>query len=414
MAILKCSEFFSRLDNKPFLLGALYSRIVSLNNNEYFATTATFKSSKYIWDDEFNLNEYKNQYLNVINNLSGYKNWFLKSKEKNNLKHIDLPRADYIFLLQNDMGLTTTTFFRHLQSLIYRSSWITDEGLTDCKKQFVRGFMELRGSIDTNRPYISQDYFYNNKSEIKKALLLFDMLEIPTHVANVNFRELQKQFVNGENKRNPQFRMELNWYAYNIGFYNEYKALIFKKRYYFSGQYVSKDGAMIFNAPQRTPQETNTFTHYLNFFSNNVYGQDLSKQQIADIRNRLGFSNEEFAKTNRNKKIIAIYKELSPDKCAICGTEKTYINKSTGRNHFEIHHMISYKNGQNLDVIDNLVKLCPTCHDMMGKNSGMIKDQLAAIKKILSENDNIFEFCSNYLNIDDIELMSQKICDLLG
>lgn len=62
----------------------------------------------------------------------------------------------------------------------------------------------------------------------------------------------------------------------------------------------------------------------------------------------------------------------------------------------------------------NLVKLCPNCHRMMKKGASSKEQQVRAIIKILNEQTEIFEFCSSYLNIDDINELSNKIWDLLG
>jgi hypothetical protein len=69
--------------------------------------------------------------------------------------------------------------------------------------------MENRGSIDTTRPLIAIDYFYNSKYDVDKAKILYDFMCVPLNVMNINFRELQKQYLDGK-KRNTQFRLDLN------------------------------------------------------------------------------------------------------------------------------------------------------------------------------------------------------------
>ena len=119
--------------------------------------------------------------------------------------------------------------------------------------------------------------------------------------------------------------------------------------------------------------------------------------------------NDKNAKTYRNKKIIEIFKEYAQDICYICGIKSTFINKTTGKNHFEIHHVISYFNDKEVDNIANLVKLCPTCHAMLKKGVSLKQDQILAIKKILNNNQEIYEFASSYLGIEDIDLLSEEI-----
>lgn len=414
MKIVTCSEFFRRNDIKPFLLGAFYSRTIASPGDKYFFTTASYKKSKYVFDDDFDFVGYKGQYTSVLDKFSGYPYWVHTAETRATELAPDLrfPRADHVFILKNDLGLSITTFFRRLSSKILSSDWIMEEGLTEEKKFFLRGYMELRGSIDTNRPFITQDYFYNNKKEISKAKLLFEQLEAPVSIANVNFRDLQGQFVEGTNRRNTQFRLDLNWYAHHIGFTNKYKAQIFSNRYYSSSNYVNEDGIYIFVTPERNSRDENSFERYIRFFSENVYGQKLSDERIASIRTTLGFDMN-VAPAKRSQKIVDTFRVITPDKCAICGTEVTYTNARTGRQHYAVHHMISFANGAELDVMDNLVKVCDTCHAMMKRGSGMVDDQIEAIKKILLEQENVYDFCSNYLDIDDIDELAVEIQKLL-
>ena len=150
----------------------------------------------------------------------------------------------------------------------------------------------------------------------------------------------------------------------------------------------------------------------LNYF---IYEKKLTPVAIAELRKKLGFTdNSPSEKTNRNRTIIELFNEISEDKCAICGTTETFVNKRTGKQHFEIHHVISYKNGIELDNIANLVKLCPTCHDMLKKNATAKEKQIKAILKILSEHSEVLEFAKSYLQIDDINELGEEIWTMLG
>ena len=97
-----------------------------------------------------------------------------------------------------------------------------------------------------------------------------------------------------------------------------------------------------------------------------------------------------------------------------CGTTETFTNKRTGKQHFGIHHVISYKNGIELNNIANLVELCPTCHDMLKKNATSKDKQVKSILKILSKRSEILEFAKSYLQIDDINEIAEEIWVKLG
>lgn len=408
MKSIKINDFF-RFEIKPFILGAFLSRIMEYedeNGNKYFYAYTNFRSSKAVFIDDFNLIEYSNDLLTMLNKYSGYHNWVVHSVSKTGM--------ELRFYILNDQHLTKSMFYKSLYQKVMTAEWSLSDSINDEKKSFIRGFMELRGSIDTTMKLIAQDYFYDNRLELKKAQILTDLMNLPIYYANFNARELQPQFVNGINKRNTQFRINLYYYASTIGFINKYKAKIFENSYHYNEKNQIDDITYYcLDLPASRNKEI-TFIKYLNFFTNNIYEKILTKDAIKQYREELDFDSTPTLKNNRSKSIITLFSNISEDKCAICGTTKTFINKNTGKQHFEIHHVISYYNGKELDNIANLVKLCPNCHDMLKKNRAPKKDQINAIIKILHDHQEIFEFTSSYLSIDDINKLAEKIWEMLG
>ena len=288
------------------------------------------------------------------------------------------------------------------------SDWALEEDENPSKASFIRGFVELRGSIDTTAKFIAQDYFYNSKKELKKSKILTDTMNIDIDYANFNARELQPQYVKNISKRNSQFRINLYYYANKIGFINKYKALVFENAYK-SHAKREENGIIYFDVKVPTPKKADaTFISYLNYYTNNIYNREINEGLLADLRKQLGFTDKHIDKISRNKMIISMFDRISPDVCACCGTTKTY-TKSNGKQFFEIHHVISFANGNELDNIANLVKLCPTCHRMMKKGSGNAEDQIKANKKFLKEHEEIFEFASATLNEEDIDELAKLI-----
>ena len=100
---------------------------------------------------------------------------------------------------------------------------MNEDTLNGEKRDFIRGFFELRGSVDTTATFISQDYFSDGNLELKKYKVLADFCNVPYYVLNLNFRNLQKQFVDGTNQRNTQFRINSLWYMKNIGMMDDFK-----------------------------------------------------------------------------------------------------------------------------------------------------------------------------------------------
>lgn len=410
MITIRLSSFL-KLDIKPFIYGAFLSRTMedTKDGKNYFYTYTRFKSSKLMFSDDFPIDNYSKNLINALNKQSGYHNWEIHSASKTCM--------EVRFYILKDIDMTQITFSSILYKKLMQEEWVMSDSPTsnEKKKSFIRGFMELRGSVDTTRKLIAQDYFYNTKKEIKKAQILTDLMGLPVEYANFNARDLQPQFVSGENRRNSQFRINSFYYANKIGFINEYKASIFEKAYHAKGKIIINDIIYFDVDIPKSKNDDVFFLKYLNFYTNNIYQKKLTEEMIDELRNRLNFEKSEPINSfSRNKNIITIFDKISEDKCAICGTTKTFLNKKDGRQYFEIHHVIPYYNGKELDNISNLVKLCPNCHDMLKKNRSTKENQLKAIIKILHEHDEIFDFTSTYLQIDDINKLAEKIWTMLG
>lgn len=408
MKAITINDFF-RFEIKPFILGAFLSRIMEYeddNGQKYFYAYTNFRSSKAVFIDDFNLLDYSSKLNETLNKYSGYHNWIIHSSSKTGL--------ELRFYIKNDQNISRNAFYKYLYQKVMTSDWALSDSLNEEKKSFIRGFMELRGSIDTTMKLIAQDYFYNNRLELKKAQILTDLMNLPIYYANFNARDLQPQFVSGERKRNTQFRINLYFYASTIGFINLYKAQIFENSYYTHGKYQIDD-IVYYNVELPASRNKDiTFIKHLNFFTNNIYEKNLTKDVIQQYREELDFDSPTSNNQQRNQSIISLFSKISEDKCAICGTTKTFTNKNTGRQYFEIHHVISFYNGKDLDNIANLVKLCPNCHDMLKKNRSMKNEQVSAIIKILHNHPEVFEFTSSYLAIDDINELANKIWEMLG
>lgn len=179
--------------------------------------------------------------------------------------------------------------------------------------------METRGSIDTTLKFISQDYFYNNIIELKKAQILCDLVNIPIQFLNINYRELQPQYVNNEIKRNAQLRINLNYYSKFIGFYNTYKASIIQNVYKWKP--ITNNEIITFDCDIPKINYNSKFIKYINFFTNNIYSKKLNNDLIKKLREDLEFDKKTFTNL-RDVSLTKIYDELSEDKCAICKKQK--------------------------------------------------------------------------------------------
>lgn len=409
---IKLTDFFLSGDVKPFLLGAFLSRIMTVKvaDKTYFYCYTKFRSSKKIYRDDFNFSKFAPKLVDKLNRQSGFYNW--------SIHRVSQTSMELRFYIHINKDVNKVAFYNALLKKINSSDWIYDQNINDQKKAFIRGFMELRGSVDIRTPYISPDYFFENPMELKKAQILIDKMSIPMEYMNFNPRDLQPQFVSGENKRNPQLRINSLFYAKEIGFLNDYKAQVFNAAYGPKPR-MQKGDIIYFSLdlpPNKMTFKANNLINRLNFYSNYIYDKNITSQRtIQELRKIQGLDDQKnTTNTARDQTIVRLFDEISPDKCASCGTEKTYTRSDSGRQYFEIHHVISFHNGPGLDNIANLVKLCPTCHRMMKRGSGQLDEQLNAIMKILDLHSEIREFTSAYLDIDDILPLARKIRDMLG
>ncbi|GAA7662555.1 hypothetical protein ckin74_04490 [Helicobacter pylori] len=297
----------------PFNLGVLLSRFQIKNGCIYGA--CSYKASKFVHGYE----ESKARVLNTLNTLSAHPIWQLNQERVTKIK------GTFVFILENDLHLDENAFYKKLlNSLIdifscYASIPITDKEYkkitNDYKKRFLSGFFESRGSIDTQRNFLTLDYFFHSPLEFNKFHYLIDLFNIPSEALNFNFRELQHEHAQGIHQRNAQFRIYLDWYLHHIGLFNPYKVRIahhvFKTTLVRDGIYYK------LSYPPKTKYRGNGFTERTHFYLKNVYQQDLDDKSIEKLREQLGFiqKSEEF---KRDSQIINFYRISTPNVCSAC------------------------------------------------------------------------------------------------
>lgn len=404
--VMLLSEFLNE-NIPPFLLGAFYSRYIFSKDERYIVTVASFRKSVKIDVPNFSFEKYHEIYIDKLNDNSGaFPFW----KSKDEVKEITAGiRGQAFFILENDININRDSFFNQLYSAIFnKNPWIFEYGLTEKKKSFIRGFMELRGSIDTTLDFISQDYFYLSHFEIKKARLLMDNLSVPYNLININFRELQKQYYTNKNKRNTQLRLNIFWYMEYIGIINEYKAKIFQISRNLELTKKEK-GVFYFNYYKPISTAYSVLDQRLNYYASNIFGKTISDEEIKTLRENIGFEeSDETKKFIRSYELAELIRLYTPDECASCRglydiKERTFQNKRTRRLYFEIHHMISLGQNEALDDEDNLVKLCPICHKALKRGVATPEAQKEIIKDIYNNSPNVKEFAQHFFDTKSFE-----------
>ncbi|GAA7690189.1 hypothetical protein BT0002_05580 [Helicobacter pylori] len=399
------SHFLNAID--PFNLVVLLSRFQIKNGCIY--GVCSYKASKFTPGYE----KSKAQVLDALNTLSTHQIW------QSNQESVTKIKGTFVFILENDLHLDENSFYKKLlNSLIDNNFFNRSHSMTLNQKRFLSGFFESRGSIDTQRNFLTLDYFFHSPLEFNKFHYLIDFFNIPSEALNFNFRELQHEHAQGINQRNAQFRIYLDWYLYHIGLFNPYKARI--AHHVFKTTLVDDGIYYKLSYPPKAEYRGNSFTERAHFYLKNVYQQDLDKKRIKELREQLGFiqNSEEF---KRDSKIINFYRISTPNVCsACCGDydikERSFISlplyqitQKPDSYYTEIHHVISLGKDQELDVLANLAKLCPACHRALKKGSSEERFQ----KRLLNRNKDNLEFAQLRFETDDFLTLINRIYESL-
>ncbi len=389
----------------------LLSRFQIKNDRIY--GVCSYRASKFIPGYE----ESKVQVLDALNTLSVHPIW------QSNQESVTKIKGTFVFILENDLHLDENSFYKKLlNSLIDNDFFNRSHSMTLNQKRFLSGFFESRGSIDTQRNFLTSDYFFHSPLEFNKLHYLIDHFNIPSEALNFNFRELQPEHAQGINQRNAQFRIYLDWYLYHIGLFNPYKARI--AEHVFKTTLIYDNGYYKLDSPPTTKYHGNGFTERAHFYLKSVHQQDLDDKSIERLREQLGWiqKSEEF---KRDSKIINFYRIATPNVCNACCDdydikERSFlslplyqITQRSDSYYTEIHHVISLGKNKELDVLENLAKLCPACHRALKKGSSEEEFQKRLIRNILNRNKDNLEFAQLRFETDDFSTLIDKIYESL-
>lgn len=254
-------------------------------------------------------------------------------------------------------GNYTLEEFRHLlYKQILKS--IYDTGINyRLDEEIALALFIFRGSADFTFGYYAVDLKFVSEQYIDDFYkMLLSSSELINRL-NLNFRQLQPQYLQGI-KRNTQVRINLKWfYDHVIRYYsdiNEYKSKVLSVKYGELGDTRTYDA----------------FVTRLIMYRQKVVGRELNEREIDNLRKDIEADTlpGNLRTNTRNQKIVSFAREAFPDECVGCRNkykiqDRSFIMPRNGRYYFEINHVVPYANdNERVDVLDNLVKLCPTCH----------------------------------------------------
>lgn len=296
--------------------------------------------------------------------------------------------------------LSCDDFFFKIYQQIQRKRIESNINDNDFSKLIILAFFGLRGSYDG-----SNLYAMDLPRQVLSVNYLDNLFKLLTNVSdlrqlNLNFRELQEQFVAGKNKRNTQFRINLRYFYDN--FIEDLKVInIFKYE-------ILKSQEKIILSQNISQKPKDGFIERLFFYRDNILNKTKTQNEIEQLRKNLGFIYDEVIdeKVSRNQGIVQYVRAYFPDECACCKNHypienRTFKYRNSERWYLEIHHIISFSADRTLDQIDNLVKLCPTCHRALTKNRADEAYQKSLISEIFINNPKAKEFCLNLTSDDN-------------
>lgn len=436
--ILNLSDFLKK-NIAPTVLGAFFRRSEYIQNN-YIYTYFSFRASKYCSFKD----DYYQQYADCINQNSGmYPYWQLNKTDNTDM--ICIPsKYKGVFILKNDLNIDLSdtqsgnNFTNRLINKIRREEFLFDYSMKEKRNDFLRGYLDVAMSYDGSG-LLACDYHCTTRQDIVKISLLMEHGLMNPEYFNFNTR-LTTDTV----QKDDQFRVSWKYYLHEIGTYNKYRMKCIQNNdikatalsinenksgiFYFNIEYVD------LNAKQKNEKILRFITKY-NSFKNMAYGYRIEGNQdendLIEYRQLFGMddSNKQIRQATRNKTIIKQVYDDEEDVCICCKNDycikdrsflmkRNVHGKLVERYYFEIHHAISFSNEQGneknvLDVIENLVKVCPTCHACMTAKRGLKTDVKNLIQNMLNNSLKVRNFAEGYFGTTDEIILIDKIYEFL-
>lgn len=351
---------------------------LSHDDDEYFYVKSLYKTSKF---SEYQLNQYiTNEINHSLSNffgldfqVTGSGAHIIKIKKTNDIKtHQELTNEVY-----RQIQLLGFSIDSHKYEQDMIMSLFMLRGSADFSGQFY--------TVDIKEQYVTSEYL-NRLFQLLSGVKFISQL-------NFNFRELQPQYSSGENQRSAQLRINLGF------FWQEYEKYIREINIY-KYDILNSNSSRI--KPAR--QSFGNFSDRLIEYTNNILGKADTDEIISRHRNNLGLDKKSTDHRNQNLRYIAT--RIMPDECmGCCGvyprSDRTFKIRNSQLHYFEIHHIIPFSSGKEHDQIDNLSKLCPTCHRALTKGRADEELQKSIIRNILCNHDHGRNYVKIIINSDN-------------
>lgn len=348
------SQLLQKEDKKvAFLLGHIYAWPMISRDKKFILAYSAYRKNKYTGNIESYYKKHKIKLREFLGNKYDVRlNKDIHDKFMDTLENNKMKLNGVSVVIKNDINIVK------LYGTIEK--WLIDQD-ENIQRWFLTGFMDGRGSLDFAANYISIDLAHRNNPEIAKRKInkINDLIGF---IFNYNPRTLQKE----SHTKNDQFRLNMRYFAGHYGFFRPSLIDVYNK---ISNTLTTKDDYIYIDKKEIDYEISTTTSNIdINKFAISIKGlsklEKLEKAKEYRLENFDFDSEDEILYSSSNVKAEA--KKIAGFKCELNDQHETFISQSTNTLYVEAHHLIPFakrsKFDINIDILENLVALCPNCH----------------------------------------------------
>ena len=397
---------------KAFLLWMIYEWPIFSNNYNFLIAYNSYNpwggsrskiSLKKSWKTK---DEYYLEHLKKLQKFLNTKNVYINKDLKEKIKE---PTRSILWwvsiLIENDIkALDDIDDELYLYWLIEK--WLIDAE-SKYKNMFLLWAMDARGSLDFTWNFLAIDIAQRDTPEItKRKLNKFN--DLIWAIFNYNPRLTQEK----SNKKNDQFRLDLKYYMGNYWLFTPFKIDYYKNERPNYIEYKKEEVFFIDKNYQNISlwiknKDRNIKINELAIWLAKKDITPEEKQKIIyeyKMKNLTIDDDDEIEYSSQNMKEFA--KQQSDFMCEFNREHRTFISKSKQQQYVEAHHLIPFSERKNfdvsIDIVENIVCLCPNCHRKI--HLAIDEDKIELIRPLL--NNKIKDLHKMWVNITEDKLFS--------
>ena len=350
-----------------FLLGMIYSWPIFSEDYKHILAYSSYRpGSRSEPSMKHSIDEYYKIHIDTLRKLLGEKYVIELNSEFREKYNFTRELLDGVsVMIESDIEIPSVLDKElYLYGLIEK--WLIDVD-DESKNVFLAGVMDARGSLDFTARYISIDIARKNEPEIvKRKFNKYN--DIIGAVFNYNPRLTQEN----SDEKNDQFRLKISYYMGKFGLFTPFKIDYFKAEIKDNDEGLGYGFLSINKKYADLKLEVGTSDRNLkiNELAIQLKNKELTgseRVQIIDNYRKDNLSDDtddEILFSSQNVKEFS--KRSYNYLCEYDNEHITFNAKTNNRNYVEAHHFIPFSERNrfevSIDVVENIVCLCPNCH----------------------------------------------------